>query len=392
MRYELDMPIVLAVDEAEIQGDAETAVNLMAADLHTRGPDEVFWRPERMHRLVQLSLLASLLPRWATSRWILAQAHQSVHPGDRDRAMQAMEIAIETRGPDTLWGVDEIDARAKVMDHDWVYRQVLLYELGGLQHFIGGVASRKLLGGADRIHDWARAPMGAFRLQSAHPSTLVWEDLGSGDRVESLNIGSAAMLELGECAIGRLVPVREGALFEGTPLYVPDDTARRVAADPTGWVTVLTEAFRQKDTDPRFTAVNPLGDGGLLSDVPLAVAYGQAHLWSGATTVPPELTTEWAVCLRHELVRAAVQGRIDDSSTAMRSWPSVTASLLDPGVLEELSSSVRAEDAPGLLELAELLPEPAGRLCRQLADEAHRSTASLFRSATRVERSRSTRH
>jgi hypothetical protein len=174
-----------------------------------------------------------VLPRWATSRWILEQAAQHLDKRGRQRALTAIDVAVETRGGErTLVGTDRFDARAKVVDHDWVHRQVLLYELGALEDFLIRVASPELVAGADRIHDWARAPMGAFRFVAETPRTLTWVELATGQEVTSTNVGSASLLLPDECAIGRLVPIDGGAMFETVPLFVPDDVAQRVADDP----------------------------------------------------------------------------------------------------------------------------------------------------------------
>ena len=160
------------------------------------GPDgKPFWRPWRVRYLTQLAGLGPLLPRWATSRWILAQALQALHEGSRDRTRRALEIAIELRGGEgELPGMDAMDAKCKVMDHDWVYRQVFLYELGGLHDFLRRRASADLVAGADRIREWARAPMGAYRLLDRAADVTTWEDLATGAEIRLANIGSGALV------------------------------------------------------------------------------------------------------------------------------------------------------------------------------------------------------
>lgn len=370
------LPVVRAVDAAELRGDAREAVRLVAEDLQVRGVDEPFWRPERIRRLLELVQLDGLLPRWATSRWILAQAHQALDPDLRDRHLEAMRIAVETRGgAATLTGVDELDARAKVMDHDWVYRQVLLHDLGCLRHFVAHTASRRLLARADRISEWVRVPMGAYRLRGASPRLLTWLDLGTGEEVESLNIGSAALLETGDCAIGRLCPVSDGAIFESAPLFVPDDVAHSVADDPPSWVSAVARGCRRRDADgdPEMTTVNDL-EWPLLVDVPQFWRIAQAERWSdrrlpAAGDLTPEVVTD----LQQDLVRAALDGLIPihDEGCALRSWPSVAAAATDTSVLEGLH--LDADDAPALHRLAGLLPEPAGPACIQLASRLERA-------------------
>jgi hypothetical protein len=133
---------MFAVDEAERRGDAMTALELM--EKRPLGPDgRLFWRPSRIERLAQVVLLGPVLPPWATSRWILAQAHETFGSrGDR-RRQRCQQLALDVRGGTQGLSVhDEVDAMCKLMDHDWVYRQLFLYELGGLDDFIGTAATR----------------------------------------------------------------------------------------------------------------------------------------------------------------------------------------------------------------------------------------------------------
>lgn len=65
----------------------------------------------------------------------------------------------------------ELDAHCTLVDHDWVYRQVYTYELGGLSRFVRSQATPERVALADRIHDWARAPMCALRLLERAPAT-----------------------------------------------------------------------------------------------------------------------------------------------------------------------------------------------------------------------------
>ena len=79
---------------------------------------------------MQLVALGAALPRWATSRWILAQAAQTLDASSRARAQRAFAVTREIGGS-PAGGNDNLDHRAKIMDHDWVFRQAFLYELGG---------------------------------------------------------------------------------------------------------------------------------------------------------------------------------------------------------------------------------------------------------------------
>lgn len=253
---------LLAVDQAEQRGDARGALDLIEQRLF--GPDgEVFWRYERILRLSQLTTLGPWLPRWATSRWLLELALQELGPA----LARVLRVVEEIHG-----GWDHVrrpageDPRIKVVDHDWVFRQVALYEFGAIERLLRH-GSPDLIAGADRIHEWASAPMGGFRYVERRSAVTVWESLMTGDRHETANIGSAALLVVGECVIGRLVPIDDGQMFETVPMRVPEDVARAIAAEPGRWIDVLGEALKdgaEIDTGGfRF---------GFLTDVPVTVS------------------------------------------------------------------------------------------------------------------------
>ena len=360
-----------AADAAEARGDADAALVLMVA--HPDGPDgKPFWRQERLRRLLQLAALGPILPGWATSRWILAQAHQCLDESTRDCGRRALELAIRTRGgPGALPGVDPADAQCNVMDRDWVYRQLFLYELGGLEHFLRRLATPDLLVGADRIEDWARTPMGAYRLLAESRPLLTWEDLGSGRTVETPNIGSATLLEPGDCAIGRAVPIEEGTMFEAAPLFVPDSAAVRVVADPAGWLEAVAAACRERDDHGQPVCRTGGHDFALLTDVPLIVRLalqgtvadrGNARS-RGEDRMPYEAAT---------FIRAAVRGELDHEE-GVSPWPSVAAALLEPCVSDFLLDGLGASDLPAVARLADDLAGPAADVCRWIAGDLRES-------------------
>ena len=369
------LPILRAADAAEARGDAGGALDVIERDLQVRG-DMHFWRPWRIERLVLIETLGPLLPGWAVSRWLLAQAAHCLDRSMTDRVRRALEVAIDARGGmDALGGVDELDARSKVIDHDWIFRQTLLFELGAAEHFVRRIAAPDLVRRADRIEEWIRTPMSGYRLVREEPRWLTWVDLATGREVRCLNIGPATFVEPGECVIGRLVPIEAGALFESAPLLVPPEVAQRVADDPSDWMAALSgaEGLRTDAVDDR-----------LLSDVPHVVqlvvatrasAHGgfrQAQPADGARPTANG-STEDAVRRLVGLVRAALDGRLVEGEHEFTPFPSVAAALHEPLVLRELVARLRPEDAPKLLGLAELLPEPSDEICRSLASDVTRA-------------------
>ena len=124
------LELMVRADAAERRGDALGA--LEALDQRPLGPDgKLFWRRERLTRLTQLALLGPVLPPWVRARWILAQALQQWGGATNQRMTRALEVAIAARGGEgALPGIDRADARARVVDGDWIFRQLALYELG----------------------------------------------------------------------------------------------------------------------------------------------------------------------------------------------------------------------------------------------------------------------
>jgi len=264
------------------------------------------------------------------------------------------------------------------MDYDWLYRQSFLYDLGGLRGFLANRASGDLVAGSDRIGEWARATMGGFRLVAKAHRTLTWEDLATRRQVDVLNIGAAAFVDLGECAIGRVVPIRDGAMFETAPLPVPDPVAAQVAAEPADWIATLTAACREYGVGPRRDSrvgaiqISGAHDFALLTDV-LQDGWrlAQQTALAGLTQRPgydgPDQVFFDALRLcaaGPELVRHR------DNPAFVDAWPDLAAALVEPGVLDALCRHARPDWHDAWFDLAELLPEPAAGICFEVAQEA----------------------
>jgi len=367
-----DFPLLQATDAAEARGDAAAALQLIEEDLAHRD-EPSFWRPWRVGALLRLVLFGPWLPAWVTSRWIVAQAAQHLDPRTRGSFLMALDTAIETRGcAASLECRDDLDARIKVMDHDWVFRQLFLYELGALEHFVTRVASPDLLAGADHIHDWMHAPMRAFRLDDASRQWLTLRDLATGDVVTALNLGAACLLADQDCVIGRLVPIAEGAMFESAPLPVPDWVAQQVADDPDEWVAAVAAACRAPSTTgaPGLTTTMPQFD--LVSDVPrfLQVALAlEAAQRDGLGTPPDPPSYDVVAAAGVAFVRAALEDRQAANDGGGRESAVLATWLLEPAVFMDVASGLTPEDAGDLLRLADRLAGPAASLCHELAQK-----------------------
>jgi hypothetical protein len=368
VRQMADIRILRATDEAEARGDARGALDLMKQDLRLRD-DDSFWRPEKIERLMQLSVLGPVLPDWATSRWILAQAAQWLDEANRSRTSEAFTVAFRVGGFVANRYRDDVDLRTKILDHNWVFRQAFLYDLGGLRHFLDQVASADLVAGADHIAEWAETPLSGFQLMGETPRTLHWLDLREGTQIATPNIGSATLLEPGDCAVGRLQPVDDGWMFDSAPLYVPRRAAQQVAEEPADWVKALARVGQQAGVDGSgFTTVGH--DFQLLTDVPRIIQHlllidVEENVFDRPVVdrFPERLPLEVG------LVRAAMDGLLDEDIRGLRPWPTVGAALLQPPVFAELLSPSRPEDPARLRQLAPRLAEPAATVCLDLAFE-----------------------
>lgn len=362
-----DIRILRATDEAEARGDASGALDLIQHDLRLR-QDDHFWRPERVTRLLQLSTLGPLLPAWATSRWVLAQAAQWVDESNRDRMGGAFAAAFRVGGFDPSRYRDELDLRTKILDHNWVFRQAFLFDLGGLRHFLDDVASPDLVEGADHIGDWVQSRMGAYQYVEGTPQRLTWLDLAEGSEADTANIGSATLLEPGDFCIGRLQPLREGRMFESAPLRVPERVARRIAVDPADWVATLAAArFDSGDGDE---CVSTNGhDFPLLTDVP-GIVQQMVVMEVQRTVCGRDLddTSPDEDLVGLGLVRAAVEGRLGEEVLDISPWPVVAATILRPSVYLRLANSPEGADARDWRRLGSRVAGPAASLCRGLAD------------------------
>jgi hypothetical protein len=354
---------MLAVDEAERRGDAEGALRLMRSRM--LGPDgDRFWRPWRINRVLQVTTLGEALPAWGVSRWIVAQAHEvlgTLGMAADPRRGRCEELTLEIRGGlDGLSTHGEMDARCKLMDHDWVYRQLFLYELGGLRDFVVRSATPELLAGADHIHDWTKAPMTALRLVERAPGTVTWEYVETGEPLELPNIGSATMVVPGEHVLGRLVPTEAGVMLESAPLVVPQRTARRVADDPGSWTDAVAAAREDIET-AGF-------EHGLVSDVRQLIWQLGLHDFRQPLPEASELDAHFA---RRALAtaRACLDVRSVWQPDDLDPWGCLRAALLEPGVVMRVPAVGGSGDIEVFERLSHLLAPPADVVCRDLMDE-----------------------
>jgi hypothetical protein len=342
---------MFAVNEAEARGDVKAALGIIQ---RTSGQldKEQFWHPSRVERLEQLSLLAALIPRWAHSRWVLAQALQGTHPRNKWRMAKAINRALDVRGgphPDR----DREDERIQILDRDWVYRQTFLYDLGGLEAFLRHDASGDLIAGADRIWEWVRAPMRGVRLLGREPRHLHWEDPATGEQLTTINIGAGLLVDDGACVIGRIVPIDGGLMFETAPLRVPEEVAYAVADEPERWIDALRDASGRPDHEPgEIWTHRGLRDYGVLTDIPYGLVDLAMDAGLHAFRHPDEETDDLDELFDHPA----------DYPACLAAW------LVRPATINALRGGAPLEGLAALGGFAEFVHEPAASLIRDLVD------------------------
>lgn len=345
-------PAMFAVNDAEARGDVKSALEIIHATSDQLDKEQ-FWHPSRLERLEQLRLLAALMPRWAHSRWIVAQAMQSTNARNQWRMSKAIRVALDVRGgPDP--GRDREDDRIQILDRDWVYRQTFLYELGGLEAFLRHNASGDLIAGADRIWEWVRAPMRGLRLLGREPRHLLWEDPRTGEQLTTINIGAGLLVDDGECVIGRIVPIDDGLMFETAPLRVPEEVAYAVADEPERWIDALRDRTGRPGHEPgEIWTHRGLRDYGLLTDIP----YGLVNLAMDAGLHAFRNPDDDGLVELDELFNHPA-----DYPACLAAW------LVRPETIAALAAGVPLEGLSALGGFAEFVHEPAASLIRDLAD------------------------
>jgi hypothetical protein len=125
------------------------------------------------------------------------------------RTDTAVRFVLATLYPESVEraGEDEDECRflgTRLAAGDDTVQDIALFELGGLADYLREVAEPGLLSRADRIHAWAEAAVGVYRVEGLQGCRRVLRDLVTGDRVEVLNLGSENA-GLGDALIGRVV-------------------------------------------------------------------------------------------------------------------------------------------------------------------------------------------
>jgi hypothetical protein len=315
---------------AERSGDAARALELHASvpALNLRSRHHVL--------LTQLASLGDELPGWVWARWIAYQAARCEDPDTETGTIQrlALTYALETFHDDQLAdchadGGDPLKVAARVMGESWLFHQVLVHELGGLERFVDELATGRLAEHAALARSWVGAPLSGYGVGVSQPGgRLQVEDLAAESWVDVLDVGVRANVSGGRWGyvLGRLVPSGVGDLpmFDTPPIGVPEGVAREVAEAAQPWARV-TEALDAGDLVERDFM---RADHELVTDVlsiellrigtaPADLERVTAQLRSGRDEIPRAA---------FRILRRAAEGGMPDSEA-----PHVAAAVLQPG-------------------------------------------------------------
>ena len=227
---------------AERSGDAARAL-----ELHARVP-ALNLRSRHHVLLTQLASLGDQLPEWVWARWIAYQAVRCEDPESATGQAQrlALKYAIETFHDDQLAdchadGGDPVRVLAWVAAESWLFHQVLVHELGGLEHFVDEQATGRLAEHAELARSWAGARLGGYEIGASLPGgRLRVHDPAAGSWLEVLDLGARSDAGDDGWVLGRLVPsgVDDLLMFDTPPIAVPESVAREVAEAPQPWTCV----------------------------------------------------------------------------------------------------------------------------------------------------------
>lgn len=352
---------------AERAGDAARALELHALvpALNLRSRHNIL--------LTQLAALGTELPGWLWARWIAYQAVRCEDPDSETGKVQrlALKYAIETFHEDQLAdchasGGDPVKVVSWVGAESWLFHQVLLHEMGGLERFVDEQVTGRLAEHAALARSWVGAPLGGYLIGPSLPGgRLRIEDLTGDSWTEVLDLGARDSASAG-WVLGRLVPSGIGDLlmFDTAPIAVPEQVARDVAAAPRPWLRVKEALDEGRLVERAFMRT----DYELVTDVPSIEL-----LRIGTPPADLERVTAQLRAGRDEIPRAAfrILRRAADGVADRTEAPRIAAAALQPAALADARRMlVRERQYDVWARWAALVHEPARGL---LLDLAHAS-------------------
>lgn len=351
--------------DAERSGDAARAL-----ELHTSVP-ALNLRSRHNLLLAQLASLGDDLPDWVWARWIAYQAIRCEDPDTDTGKMHrfALRYAIETFHDDQLAdchadGGDPIRVMAWVASESWLFQQLLVHDLGGLERFVDELATGRLAEHAALARSWVGAPLSGYLVGPTLPGgRLSVEDLATGASEEVLDLGARAVAGAG-WVLGRLVPSGIDGLpmFDTPPIAVPEQVARDVSAAPQPWLTIKEALDEGRLVERSFMRT----DHELVTDVP-----SLDLLRVGTPPADLERVTAQLRAGRDEIPRAAfrILRRAADGAVPDTDAPHVAAAVLQPAASADARRLLVRDGRHDVWSRwAGLVHEPARGLLLDLAD------------------------
>ena len=217
--------------------------------------------------LRQLAETVDDLPDWAWARWaVYTCGRQGSGDMDAERHVRAMERTLLSVHADVCHCVTPEGKPAElfvaeVIGTDWVYRQLRTYEYGGLAAFLHGSAGLRLQTRGEQARHWPDEPMRAYRVDERAEPGLVVTDVGSGEELAVLDLGTNLRTHPGGHLIGRLVPSAEepGLVSSRRPCRSTTRPRSRWLpspgrdGQPDAWVDVLGRARAAGRLEPGFS-------------------------------------------------------------------------------------------------------------------------------------------
>ena len=355
--------------DAEAAGDPARALTLHEA---------VHPFPDGAHRVMlrQLVELGDAVPSWGYARWMLEQVTRRItvdtvarnHLARDDAIRAAHAVDSDPRRP---YGMPLKEFTGLLLGHDWVYRQLVVFDHGGLEDFLESGAGHLLVSRAGPVHTWVGVAMGGYRFEGEGGGSARFTELSSGIEIEVLDVGCAGELQPGDCAIGRVVPIDAdpGLMFESLPVRVDDGLAAQVAENPSRWLAEVTRAHLGGRL-PRLYSWRE--QHPLLTDVPV---------WVWRFVLADEAALRRALRRGSPLAGDVVGDAVDVVRDLLPVWARVPphgrpclaqlfgAAVLHPGVMQVLREAVAsAPNEQAWREIAAHLVEPMRDRVLELAD------------------------
>ena len=351
---------------AERSGDAARAL-----ELHSSVP-ALNLRSRHHVLLTQLASLGDHVPEWVWARWIAYQAIRCEDPDTETGTMQrlALKYAIETFHDDQLAdchadGGDPVRVIAWVASESWLFHQVLVHEMGGLERFVDELATGRLAEHAELARSWVGARLGGYEVGASLPGgRLRVHDPAAGAWLEVLDLGARSNAGDEGWVLGRLVPsgVDDLLMFDTPPLAVPEHVARDVAGAPQPWMRIKEALDEGRFVERDFMRA----DHELVTDV-----LGIDLLRIGTAPADLERVTAQLRSGRDEIPRAAfrILRRAADGGVKQSDASHVAAAVLQPGARSDARRMLVPEGRYDVwARWAALVHEPARGLLLDFAE------------------------